>query len=313
MSLSIDLILFAVYIALVVKSSDSLLENVRAIAKSMGLSELLITLLGISILASLPEFFISLLAALNRSSEISLGTVVGSNIFTLLFVLGLSALLHPFKARRVIERRDSTWMILSASVLLVFANHGISRLEGLAMAMLYLPYIYSVYLDERKALKASKKVLTRETEKKALWILLFMAVLLISAEGVVRTGMRIAAELKLPVEIVALILVGIGSSLPETVIGVSSALKKHMDVTLGDVYGTNIFTALFIIGVSAIVHPIPIRSADLEFVLPFFIFSSIILQLFMVTRKNVTRFEGLALILLYAYFVAAQLKLVPLL
>jgi cation:H+ antiporter len=106
-------------------------------------------------------------------------------------------------------------------------------------------------------------------------------------------------------------LIGIGTSIPETAIGISSALKKKTDITLGDVYGTNIFTCLFLLGVCATIQSIPASIEVQTFVLPFFVFSTIILQLFFSTNHKVGRLEGVLLITIYLYFALATLNLLP--
>jgi len=144
-------------------------------------------------------------------------------------------------------------------------------------------------------------------------MILFMAIIimLVSAEIVLRSGFKVATVVHVPTLVMGLIMMGIGTSIPETAIGISSALKKKTDITLGDVYGTNIFTCLFILGVCAILQPIPV-SADVQaFILPFFIFSTIILQLFFSTHHRVGRLEGVILIIIYSYFALAALDILP--
>jgi cation:H+ antiporter len=311
--LLIWLCLFVVFVIILWLSSNRVLVGVKRIARAFGVSEIAVTLLVLSIFASLPEFLISALAALNNSSEVSLGTVVGSNIFTLLVVLGLAAIIRPFHVKMVIEERDSVWMLLSSAVILIFVPGGISRLEGFFLVLLYFPYISSVYLSEKKK-RTSVSVGGRKKSKK--WKEVFILVsslfiMLASAEVVLRSGMKLSAKIHIPTLVMGLVLMGIGTSIPETAIGISSALKKKTDITLGDVYGTNIFTCLFILGVCAIIQPIPV-SADVQtFILPFFIFSTIILQLFFSTHHRVGRLEGIMLIIVYSYFALATLNILP--
>jgi len=305
--------LFVAFVIILWLSSNRVLVGVKRIALAFGISEIAVTLLVLSIFASLPEFLISTLAALKDSSDISLGTVVGSNIFTLLVVLGLAAVIRPFHVKMVIEERDSVWMLLSSAVILIFIPNGISRLEGVFLLLLYFPYIFSVYLKEKKN-KTGVSPEKRNKPKK--WKEIFILagaifIMLVSAEIVLRSGLKVATIAHVPSIVLGLILMGIGTSIPETAIGISSALKKKTDITLGDVYGTNIFTCLFILGVCAIIQPIPV-SADVQtFILPFFIFSTIILQLFFSTHHRVGRLEGIILIIIYSYFALATLQILP--
>ena len=305
---------FAAALIVLVMTSSTILVKVRRIARGFGISEIAITLLGLSILASLPEFFVSIFAAIRDSSDVSLGVVIGSNLFTLLVVLGLAAMIRPFHVKMVIEERDGTWMLLGSCILLVLAPAGINRWQGIILVLLYLPYIYSVYRKEKDRLSQEKQPkhnpkFRRSTE--LLKLIALVAVMLGSAELVVRSGLKLATLLHTPEIIISLILIGIGASIPETAIGVLSALKRKTDITLGDVYGTNIFTVFFILGVSAIISPISVTSDVLTFILPYFILSTIILQLFFTTGHRVGRIEGVTLILLYVYFVLAEFNFLP--
>jgi cation:H+ antiporter len=295
------------------QSSNQVLIRVKRIARGFGVSEIAVTLLALSVLASLPEFLVSALAALKHTSDVSLGTVVGSNIFTLLVVLGLAAIIRPFHVKMVIEERDSVWMLLSSAVILIFVQDGISRWEGIILVILYFPYIYSVYSREKKKRKKTSARTRGKLKKwKETFILVCAAIImLVSAEVVLRSGLKLAVIVHLPKLIMGLVLMGIGASIPETAIGILSALKKKTDITLGDVYGTNIFTCLFILGVCAVIHPIPSSVLVQTFILPFFIFSTIILQLFFSTGHKVGRMEGILLIIIYLYFAMASLNLLP--
>ena len=306
-------ILLVLSLVILWQSSNQVLIRVRRIARAFGVSEVAVTLLALSVLASFPEFLISVLAALKKTSDVSLGTVVGSNIFTLLVVLGLAAVIRPFHVKMVIEERDSVWMLLSSAVILIFVPDGISRWEGIIMVILYFPYIFSVYSRERRERKkASARTVGKLKKWKEMFVLVGVAfIMLASAEVVLRSGLKMAVLIHIPKLIMGLILMGIGASIPETAIGISSALKKKTDITLGDVYGTNIFTCLFILGVCAIIQPISLSAQVQTFILPFFIFSTIILQLFFSTGHKIGRVEGIILIIIYLYFALATLNVLP--
>lgn len=307
------LLIFFIFSTILWKSSNRVLISVKKTARAYHLSEIAVTLLGLSILASFPEFLVSASASIMHYSDISLGTVIGSNIFTLLVVLGIAAIIRPFHVKMVIEERDSVWMLLSGAVLLIFLSGGISRWEGILLAILYLPYIYSVYLreKERKTKTHAHNRSKLKKGKEVVILVLATCIMLISAEIVLHSILKLSSIFQMPKLIISLILMGVGASIPETVIGVSSALQKKTDITLGDVYGTNIFTCLFILGVCAIIHPIPTSSQVQSFILPFFIFSTIILQLFFAIHHKVGRKEGILLILIYFYFALALLNLLP--
>ena len=305
--------LLLVFLIILWKSSNQVLVRVKRVAREFGVSEIAVTLLALSVLASFPEFLVSALAAIKHTSDVSLGTVIGSNIFTLLVVIGLAALIRPFHVKMVIEERDSVWMLLSSAVILIFVPGGISRLEGVVLMILYLPYIYSVYRREKK--KATRVSIQNGKQLKKGKEILILAgitiIMLVSAQGVLQSGLRLSDMIHIPKLVMGLVLIGIGASIPETAIGISSALKKKTDITLGDVYGTNIFTCLVILGVCALSYPVPASAQVQPFILPLFIFSTIILQLFFSTGHRVRRVEGAVLIMIYLYFALATLNQLP--
>jgi cation:H+ antiporter len=305
--------LFVVSLIILWQSSNRVLVGVKRVARAFGISEIAITLLALSILASFPELLVSAFAALKNNSAVSLGTVLGSNIFTLLVVLGLAAIIRPFHVKMVIEERDSVWLLLSSAVILILMSRGISRWEGIFLVILYFPYIYSVYLRERKnrTKVSTKKRGSAKKGKEAFFLVGITFIMLGSAEIVLWSGLKLSEIFHVPNLVMSLVLIGIGASIPETSIGILSALKKKTDITLGDVYGTNIFTCLFILGVCAIIYPIPSSVLVQTFILPFFIFSNIIVQLFFSTSHRVGRIEGIFLILFYAYFALAILNILP--
>ena len=201
-------VLFLVSIIILWQSSNRVLSGVKRIARSFGVSEIAVTLLVLSILASLLEFLISAMSALNNTSDVSLGTVVGSNIFTLLVVLGLAAIIRPFHVKMVIEERDSVWMLLSSAVILIFIPGGISRLEGGFMLLLYLPYIFSVYKSETRK-KSGAAVRARKNPKKwkeAFILVCVTLIMLASAQIVLQSGLRLSGRFNIPALVMGLVL-----------------------------------------------------------------------------------------------------------
>ena len=259
----------------------------------------------------MPEFLISVFAAVEKTSDVSLGIIIGSNLFTLLFILGMVALIYPFHVKMVIEERESTWMLLSGAILLILASNGISRFEGLLLILTYFPYIFSVYVTERKRKKKEYTKVKNGKVKEIFILIFYVGMMVVGGELVVKGSIGIAEGLKIPPFVIGLVMLGIGSSVPETTIGVMAALKKKIDITLGDVYGTNIFTLLFILGISAVIHPIPVTSHILRFTIPYFLFATIVIQFFMTTGHKVGRIEGTVLVLLYIYFVLIEFNVIP--
>ncbi|RPH99979.1 MAG: hypothetical protein EHM72_10490, partial [Calditrichaeota bacterium] len=138
--------------------SDLVIKKITPIARHFGIKELVVTILGVSVLSSLPELTVSAFAAAQGKADISLGNVIGSNFVTLTFVTALCALISPIMISREIKERESSWMILSTTVIFMLAIDGrLTRIDGLILMILYVPYIVTVIRDAIKESAATKE------------------------------------------------------------------------------------------------------------------------------------------------------------
>lgn len=294
--LYLSVLLFAGGLALLLVSSSRLVALFGRAAMGAGL--LAAVILVMSTLGSLPELGVSLISALSGHGPVALGTILGSNIFTLLVVLGIPALLRPYRIRVVAEERESSWMIFSSALLLLLSVDGrLSRLDGLILIAAYAPYMHLV-VSARTGGRGG-----RIRWRVLLPAPVLVALALLGAEGVVRGGVSMAEALGVPEAVLSLIMFGIGSSLPETAFGIMAARKGETEALLGDVFGTNIFTVLVISGLCALASPIEVSSGVfIGRAIPAMLFASALTHVLIANDRRISRAEGAVMLLSYALF-----------
>ncbi|HOS40650.1 MAG TPA: sodium:calcium antiporter [Spirochaetota bacterium] len=300
--------LFVFGIAVLWIGSELIIRNIGPIAKFFGVRELVVTILGVSVFSSLPELSISALAAANGQADLSLGNVIGSNFVTLTFVTALCALIRPLSINTEIKERESSWMILSTAMILVLASDGVlSRLDGAVLVLLYAPYIVTVIRDARRNRERDAATEAPARVRVAIAVALEaagIAGVIVGANLALQSGQSIGAALGIPPLVLGAILFAFGTSLPEMSIALSATFKKKAEISIGEIYASNIFTALAVLGICAIIAPMTITDKRLlSFDIPFLILAGVIVQIFVTTGSRFNRLEALAILVLYLVFV----------
>ncbi len=242
-----------------------LVDGSVAVAKRLGLSPLLIGLTLVGFGTSTPELTTSLIAAFHHNDGISIGNVVGSNIANILLVLGVAAAICPVFVSIKSFRRDAYFLVLSSLLLLVgVLCGGIGRWLGGIMTVALLFYVGYSYCMDKKAQK-EKSI---KSEKTSLIKNLFIAIVgialtILGAKFLVDSSVKLATAWGVSEAIIGLTIVAVGTSLPELATSVISSIKGHNDVAFGNVVGSNIFNALFIMGLTGVIYPIQIQSSML--------------------------------------------------
>jgi len=301
--------------------SDVVVRKIKPIARYFKVKELVITILGVSILSSLGELAISSVAAVQGKSDISIGNIIGANFLTLTFVTGIAALISPISICTEIKERESTWMVLSSAIILVLAADGVlSRLDGALLILLYVPYLYVVIKEAARTANEEKEASTEDNKsskgRRTLLSHLFLAVLaiigiLIGAELALRAGENIGERIGITPLVLGVLVLAFLTSLPELAVSLTAISKKNSDVTIGEIYASNIFTALFILGVCCLIAPLSVSDNILQFDLPLLIFSGVVVQIFITTGSRLVRLEAIIILLLYIYFVLGHFVTFP--
>lgn len=286
-------------------SAHFLVHSSVKIARLLNVSEIWIGLTIVAIGTSAPEIAVSVSAALNGQGALSVGNVIGSNIFNLGFILGLVAVIAPQKIAPKMVYRDT--VILSLSTILVLGmiwNQVVTRIEGLVLLALLVGY--NVYLWVKKDVPDADEI----EEEKGKWsdfivLLISLVFLVISAEFVVEAAVEIATAYGISEWAIGATIVAAGTSLPEIATSVIATMKRKFGLSVGNVVGSDIFNTLGIIGVSGAIAPLQLESKNSIFGMPDNIFSMILLVatifvigIMMRTGWRISRVEGAILLTL---------------
>lgn len=329
----LDIFLFLVGIVLIVAGANFLTDGAAALARRFGLSPLMVGLTIVAFGTSAPELVVSLTSALAGNSDISLGNVVGSNIFNVFGIAGITAIIAPLSITKSTIRKEIPLMILASVVLTVMIfdallsglpnqENIISRSEGLVLLGFFSIFLaYTIAISKPSELIEPQKTDNKDSEEdkikqKPIWFLLIcivggLAALVYGGDLFVTSASNIAQAFGVSEAVIGLTIVAAGTSLPELATSVVAALKGEQEVAVGNVVGSNIFNIFFILGLTASITPIGLGG------LTMFDFASMIvaavllyfLAVFFGDRK-ITRIEGgilLACYIAYTTYLLIQL------
>lgn len=308
----LDLISLIIGLALLWSGAELLIRFSAALARSMGVSPIIIGLTVVSLGTSLPEFVVSLIAALQNTMGISIGNIIGSNIANLGLILGIGALISLLNVQKNWVYREVPFMLFSTFIFMSFARSHfmIGRIEGFILLLiltLYLGYLSRTTLSQMKAIEEnSYNAAQISLKKKSLYLLLSMvgiALLIGSSKIIVNSGIAIARYLGVSDTVIGLTLIAVGTSLPELATTIIGLIKKETDIVVGNIIGSNVFNLLLIGGAVSLIRPIEISPYlfDREFL--FLLAISVLIWPIMRIRWNIQKLEGLILLIIYILFI----------
>lgn len=259
MEMLVSLLLLSLGFAMLVKGADWFVDGSSGIAKRFGIPQLIIGLTIVAMGTSAPEAAVSITAAIKENADITVGNIVGSNILNVLIILGISSMITPLVVSRSTIFHEIPFMIFITLLLLVQGLNGrIGRFEGVILALIFVLYLGYLFWTSKKE-KESDTAVPKEYR---LWqsVLGTIAglVMIVSGSNVaVDAASTVARILGMSERFIGLTIVALGTSLPELVTSVSAARKGNADIAIGNIVGSNIFNILFVIGLSAMITPIP--------------------------------------------------------
>ena len=288
---------------------ETLLRGAVALASRFGLSSLAIGLTVVAFGTSAPELAVSLNAALNNASDIALGNVIGSNIANLGLILGLSAVISPLLVQAKIIRLDAPIMLASVLLFAVFLlDNQIGRLEGIILSTGLLAYIAFTFIQARKEpeviqeefLQGVPQTRGRLTIDLGL-VILGLGLLILGGKLLVLAAVTIALQLGMSEAVIGLTIVALGTSLPELTATLVAARRGYGDIAIGNIFGSNIFNMLGILGITTLVTPLESGNILWGDVLCTTLLS-LLTYLFLFTLGKLERSEGVILILMYCTY-----------
>ncbi len=309
-----DIVYIIAGLALVLVGAHILTEGAAAVAEKFRISEFVIGLTIVAVGTSMPEFVVSSAAAVQGSSDMAIGNVVGSNIFNVFMILGLCAMVKPLPFTRNNIRFDIPLVFLASVMLFITASDvmfgwgdvdRIGRIEG---ALMFLCYIFVIVWSVRSSKQDEQKVAAEPRMK--MWIALLaivggLAALVAGSRMFVDGASSVARSLGVSDALIAITLVACGTSLPELASGLVSVAKGQTGMALGNVLGSNLFNILFILGGCSMITPLTLGDIDIIDI-TMVILSAVIPFIFAFTFKGrqIDRKEGVVLVAIYVGYIA---------
>lgn len=271
---------------------------------------------------SLPETAVSVTASLVQNNELAVSNVVGSNIFNLMFVIGVCSILTPIMVQKATVVRDIPLSLGCALFLLVLGVSGLGdkagmtlgHADGVIFLIVFAGYIFTMVRSAMKARAAGQKVEIEGVEecdnmkelsygKSILFLIVGAAAIAFGGDLTVDTASRIAIELGMSQTLVGLTIVSIGTSLPELVTSVVAARKNEVDMAVGNAVGSNIFNILMVLGISSAISPVALIRENIIDIVLLMVFS-VMVWIFAGTRKKIERKEGIIMVVVYLVYCA---------
>jgi len=312
-----DIVLTVSGLAILLFSGEATVRGAIGLARLLGVSPAMIGLTVVALGTSAPELVVTLQATLDGAPDIAVGNVVGSNIANVLLILGAAALIAPLIADPGMVRRDGVAMIVALVLLCLLGLGGvIVAWQGILMVLVLVVYVTVSYVLDRRNGTAVAQLHAREAEETTGVPRLPVAVLLYTAAGLAglvfgahllvdgAVGMARAAGVS--ESVIGLSLVAVGTSLPELAATMVAAWRRHTDVAIANVLGSNLFNVLLILGVAASVAPLPVAPDIVSIDLWVMLGSGLVLIPIMVTGWHISRAEGVFLLLLYAVYIGSM-------
>ena len=313
----IDLLLLLLGFIPLIYGANILVDGASSLAKKMNVPNIVIGLTVVAFGTSAPEMIVNIFASVSGDSAIVLGNAMGSNIFNVLGILGISALIYPLAVRKTTTWIEVPLSLLSAIIVLVLANDifidranvsVLSRIDGLVMLAFFIIFLaYNIVLSRSgKIVDEAIAVKSYFVGQSVMLIIAGLLLLVLGGKIIVTFATDLAQSFGISERIIAITIVSIGTSLPELATSVIAARKKNVDIAIGNIVGSNIFNVFFILGLSAVINPVFIQQIS-NFDMLANIAASILLFIFIFTGKGrgLDRREGAIFIGLYVAYVAA--------
>lgn len=305
-----DIIYLLLGFIIIIKGSDMLVDGSVNLAKFLKIPTLVIGLTIVAIATGVPEIAISISSSLKGSNGLLLGNLLGSNIFNILFILGLIAIIKPLYIKKEIILKNYAFALLSCLVLFIISYdiyfgdslvNLVTRTEGILLLCFAGIFLYSTVLEATldKNIKVEKG---KFSFKDILYIVVGIVLIGLSAEVIVNSAVNISKWLGIGEDLIGLTIIAVGTNLPELVTSIVAVRKGEVDIAIGNLVGTNIYNIFLILGLAATINPIVISSNAFIDIIVLAI-TSFIVYIFIQHKKDINRKEGIIMILLYIIYI----------
>ncbi|MDA1337328.1 MAG: calcium/sodium antiporter [bacterium] len=309
-------ILFFVGFVALIKGAGLLVDGASSLAKRLGVSTLVIGLTVVAFGTSAPELIVNIFASINGNTDIAIGNILGSNIANILLILGISAAIYPLAIKKGTVWKEIPLAFLAVIALAFMANDAfidnssfsaLTRIDGFVLLSFFVIFLYYVF-GISKAEPANAVEIKPHTRSLLLSFLMIgggLAALALGGKWIVDGAVVIAASFGVSEALIGLTIVAVGTSLPELATSAVAAYKKDVDIAVGNIVGSSIFNIFWILGLSAMIRPLPFSQTLMNDVViaitaTFLLFAF----LFIGKRHILERWQGICFIALYIAYVA---------
>lgn len=313
-------ILFVLGFVLLIKGADWLVGGASSIAKKYRVPDIIIGLTIVSFGTSMPELIVNIIASLNGNAEIAVGNVFGSNIANILLILGVAALIYPLPLQRGTVMSEIPFSLMAALLVGFLANASlfdkpqgliVSHIDGAILLFFFVLFMLYVFKVAREGGQSEEveSYQERPVLQSAGLVLLGVVALFLGGKWTVDGATYIATQLGMSQSFIGLTVVAIGTSLPELVTSAIAAKRRNTDIAVGNAVGSNIFNILWILGLSAVIHPLPFNVlSNFDILMIIFASTLLILSISLEKNRSVGRVSGVIFLLCYVAYILFLLQ-----
>ena len=305
--------LLIVGFVVLILGADWLVSGASGLAKRLNVPDLVIGLTVVAFDTSAPELMVNLMAAFNNESEIALTNILGSNTINTFIILGISALIYPIKSQKSSRQYEIPWSMFAGLIILVMGTECfglcggdaiISRLDGVVLLLIFSLFMYyTLKMAKNNTENQEEGFLPMKIWKAVLLIAVGLVALVVGGKVIVINAVSIAQAFGVSQAVIGVTVVALGTSLPELATSAIAAFKKNPDLAIGNVIGSNIFNVFFVLGISAVIRPLPSYS-NLWIDASLAALGSLLLLLFVSTNrhKELKRWQGAFFLACYGVY-----------
>lgn len=308
-------LLLPVGFVFLIKGADFLVDGASSIAKRMGISALVIGLTIVAFGTSAPELIVNIFASVKGNTDIAIGNILGSNITNILLILGISAVIFPLAVKHETVWREIPLSLLAVLIMAVMANDaffgggnfsGLTRVDGFVLIAFFAIFLYYTFDIMRARAADVVEIPIRQYSLPHACLLVGFGLvgLTVGGKWIVDAAVALAKGLGVREALIGLTIVAVGTSLPELATSAVAAYKKNVDIAVGNIVGSNIFNIFWILGVSAVISPLPFSPLLMQDVLVTIIATALLFACMFIGKKRVLeRWQGAGFIALYVAYV----------
>lgn len=316
MSILLQIAIIVVGFALLLRGADALVAGASSLARRLGVSNIVIGLTVVAFGTSMPELVVNVFASLRNAHAVVLGNIVGSNFANIALILGIAAVIAPLAVQKATVWKEIPLAVLSIVLVIVMGNdvaldgtaaNVIGRADGimlLAFFIVFLYYVFGLVRDGNGLFEPKPELISGR--RTALLVVGGLIALAVGGKLVVDAATTLAKAAGIPTRIIALTVVAVGTSLPELATSIVAALRRNADIAVGNIIGSNIFNVFLVLGLSAVISPIPVARVVMTDVAATVAISALLFAFMFIGRRHLLdRWQGAFLVSLYVMYTAS--------